>query len=118
LSDTPPPDLSCANCSIYADEIARVRLLSKDYLDPRWRAVNVAVEYTRLWSPGRLYVHCERARGESDAEFAARYARVKAADERRFKAVTAERAAPSLDEIAIALPAPTRSLFDGRLETL
>lgn len=109
----------CLNCEVLADEVSRARLLSREqYMDPRWRSVNIAVEFTRLWTPDRLYIHTERARGETDEDYAARARRVRAAEERRWHASSVEEAPPSLEQVITVLPTPNRSLFDGRLETL
>lgn len=81
---------SCPACDFQADEIDALRtLLGREVSVQRWKGHNMAVEFSRIVVPANgenpyVYIHAEKAWGETDAEFEARYKRLRKFESKRL----------------------------------
>jgi hypothetical protein len=107
---------ACPTCKVLADEVLAARAAVREDIDASgYLDHHAAVEFARVWEDptgDRLYVHCEPAWMESDAEFRARSRRV------RDTLVRRHRLKPHAEDSETVAPAPhdVTHLFTGRLD--
>lgn len=107
----------CPNCAVLQDELNAARsLLGEDTKTLEYLEFTTRVEFARIWSDhngDRLYVHCEQAWGESEAEFNDRYKRIRDVLGRKYRQQQKTAPPPGVDPV-IAAPRDNE-LFTGRL---
>ena len=105
----------CPNCSVLRDELNAARkLLGEETSAMGYLEFVARIEFARPWidtTGERLYVHCEQAWGESEAEFNERYKRVRERIGRVYR--KALKGGPEPE--AAPLPQRPNDLFTGRL---